>query len=496
MKNLLKLMSVALLVAMGAMMTSCSNSDGDSNPSANDPYQTDWQGKTAKYTIMFYGCGGGDVDDQLEEAIELVQQSLEVKDNQVRFVVMYSNSKDDTKYRDKDKPNEPVSLQYGHYGCTYRYELTPNLTTENYHEKCFYKPASEVELYRVETIKEFINWAKQTAPAENYILMPVNHGGGFDLNYETPTRSIVYDDNHDKKAVATKAFAQALQETGTHLKAIYWYGCLMGQLEVMTEVAPYCDYQFCSSHVARVNHRHVYAIIDAINSYPNNFEDAISCHYTIMTESPTNVNIGDYRFVDEFKQALDPQTGKKADENCDFGCWRSAGLTAINSQVKKLADMLTAGYDNSETRTKIDEATKQVYIFEDDCVYADVVDYAYWLNEKLQTTTTQSILADLEASIRAANLYRICGLHLKQQVGDVTYEIWPAKDYYSLGISIYSNTHPIWLNYGGVYQNSDFDKVTHWSNFLIKNTQNVSPNINPVNDSGIDEHWMDDEVPM
>ena len=496
MKNFFKLMSVALVVAMGTVMTSCS-SNGDSNPAVtNDPYVQNWQGKTAKYTIMFYGCGGGDVDAQLDGAIDYVKESLKVPQNQVRFVVMYSNSKDDSKLRDPQKPNEPVNLLYGKYGCTYRYELTPNINSQSYHYRCYYKPASEVELYRVETIKEFINWAKQTAPAENYILMPVNHGGGFDLDEETPTRAIAYDDNHGEKGVSTKAFAQALAETGTHLKAIYWYGCLMGQLEVMTEVAPYCDYQFCSSHVARVNPRHVYAIVDAINSYPDDFEDAISCHLGIMTSPSGNLNYADINFVEEFQNVEDEKTKEIKNENCDFGCWRSAGIAAINAQVEKLVKVLTNGYADSGTRTKIDNATKGVYLFGDLYVYADVLHYAQLVHSNLNTPETQSIFEDLAKAIKAANVYHISGFHKTIQVGDVTYGQWPSyngADYYSLGISIYSKDHPIWTKYHDAYQASTFDKVTGWSKFIFMNTPTVSPTTNPANDSGVDEYWMDDE---
>jgi hypothetical protein len=63
-----------------------------------------------------------------------------------------------------------------------------------------------------------------------------------ELSDETPTRSIIYDDNHDNKGVATKTMAEAFKETDTHLKAIVWFACLMGQLEVLTEMAPYCDF--------------------------------------------------------------------------------------------------------------------------------------------------------------------------------------------------------------------------------------------------------------
>ena len=169
---------------------------------------------------------------------------------------------------------------------------------ENYRENGFSKLASEVKLYEVETIKEFINWAKKTAPAENYILIPTNHGGGFDLDgeempeNEAQTRAIAYDDNQHGIGVPTKAFAQALKETNTHLKAVYWNGCMMSQLEVMTEIAPYCDYQFGGAHVQRALPRHSYAIVEALNTYPDNFEQAALRQSEILNGPETDYDYG------------------------------------------------------------------------------------------------------------------------------------------------------------------------------------------------------------
>ena len=96
------------------MLTSCSaNDDNASKTTDSDPYVERWQGKTAKYTIMFYGCSGGNVDVQHTGAIPFIQQRLNVAANQVRFVVMYSMSKSDQMYREERKTTEPIYPYYG-----------------------------------------------------------------------------------------------------------------------------------------------------------------------------------------------------------------------------------------------------------------------------------------------------------------------------------------------------------------------------------------------
>ena len=492
-KNLWKL--TILVMALG--IVSCTaNDDNTANitdSTDSDPYVEGWEGKTAKYTIMFYGCGGGNVDVQLTGAIPFIQEQLYVKANQVRFVVMYSMSKSDKMYREERKTTEPIYPAYGEWGETYRYELTPYTTKENYRKNGFYKKASEVKLYDVETIKEFLNWAKATAPAENYILIPTNHGGGFDLDEEEMpeethnTRAIAYDDNQNGSGVPTKAFAQALKETNTHLKAVYWNGCMMSQLEVMTEIAPYCDYQFGGSHVQRALPRHSYAIVEALNTYPDNFEQAALRQSEILNGPETEY---DYGLSDVLINDEDPMNNA----NGDFGCWRSAGLAAINAQVKELADVVTKGYDDDATKEKIDNATSSVYMFDKDYAYVDVLDYALHIYYNLQTAETEEIYLNLEKALEEAKVYQICCLNRKIVAtdGEAVYTKWPATDRYSLGISLYSNNNLMWMYYNNVYKASAFDKATGWSKFLDKNEQHLDPDVNPANDSRITPFWMVD----
>ncbi len=141
-----------------------------------------------------------------------------------------------------------------------------------------------------------------------------------ELSDETPTRSIIYDDNHDNKGVATKTMAEAFKETDTHLKAIVWFACLMGPLEVLTEMAPYCDYQFASSHVSRAITEIVSTLIEALNESPDDFEKAAKRHCEKL----------EAEYITSFQNIPDDKDPNvKHQENCDFSCWRSDKLAAI-----------------------------------------------------------------------------------------------------------------------------------------------------------------------
>lgn len=203
---------------------------------------------------------------------------------------------------------------------------------------------------------------QENVPAENYIFIPTDHGGGFDLDHETLTKAIIYDDNHNLKGLSCKTVTAAFQETNTHLKAIVWFVCLMGQLEVLTEAAPICDYQFASSHVSRTIMEVVSYLIEGINTYPDDFEKAAK----LQKEKLEKI------YIECFQDIPDAENEDVLhQENCDFSCWRSDKLAGINAEVKKLGSFLVENYKTAE-KANIDMATHQVYLFEKDNAYVPI----------------------------------------------------------------------------------------------------------------------------
>ena len=483
------MMFVAAIAVMGIAMTSCSSSDDSNNGGTPDVNQK------AKYTIMFYGCGGGNIDIMLEGALQSLLNEVDKSNGQVRFMVMYSMSKNGDKYKN-DVADGNTDVFFGEYGMTYRYEIcnktfsgfTQENTKQLYRERLKYKPASEVNLYEKATLKEYIEWCKKTAPAENYILLPSNHGGGFDLDMEV-TRGIMYDDNHNGVAASIKTIAAALKETDTHLKAIYWYGCLMGQLEVLTETAPYCDYQFTSSHVARVNEDHLVSLIKGLNASPNDFEQAAKVQGQELEKS----------FHESFITAKDDY-GNHNPENCDFGCWRSDKIADINAQVKKLGELITSRYSTEDPQKEINNASQNVYVYEWEYPHVDVLDYAdniaFYIQDNDAHNRAEKIADDLSNAIQAANVYRINGVHRVYADDNLVKTL---RGTFSLGISVYAKDQDsAYREYSANYKSSAFDQATNWSKWLDMNKITVMPEkiedlLNPCNNSGMLLYWLEDD---
>ena len=486
MKKCFSLVLVALGVTMAMSVVSCKKDNPETLPAA-----------PAKYTIMLYGCGGSDIDIQLEGALEGAVKALGVDKNQVNYTVMYSMSA-------TNKEFEPYFR--GEKGTTYRYLLSKNtdLSKAGYRRKYFYKKASEVELYKVSTLVDFIKWSKENAPAENYILEPMNHGGGFDLDAEVLTKGIGYDDNQKDESgynigVSIVTIAEALKQTGTHLKAIYWNGCMMGQLEVLTEVAPYCDYQFSSSHVAYACSFHVIALINALNAHPNDFEAAALEHKKLILG---NGKDDSNSILNDFAHAYDHKTKQSTKVNGDFGCWRSDKLAAVNEQVKKLGQLLTEVYPTEAGKPKVNYATSWVYLYELSYGYSDVLDYAQKIADALEEgeakTKAQAIATDMKKALADANVYRINGAYIEDANGKI---VATKEGTFSLGISLYAGQRKddfAYAYYAANYKASAFDKATGWSKWMDMNEFRVSaddehPNVtNPGNDSTWDLFWLDD----
>ncbi len=486
-RNFLRMLLVGAIALVGVAMTSCSKDDSTGGGGGD---------QKAKYTVMLYGCGGSDVDMMLENILDPILKEVSKSNNQVRFMVMYSMSKNGDKYKPYAK-NGSTDIFNGEYGMTYRYEISAatfsDFTEANskqlYRERLKYKKASEVNLYEKATLKEYIEWCKKTAPAENYILIPCNHGGGFDLETEV-MRGIIYDDNHGGTGVSVKTIAAALKETNTHLKAIYWYGCLMGQLEVLTETAPYCDYQFTSTHVARVNEDHPVGLVKAINDYPNDFEQAAKKQRQYLETS----------FLDPFKNAKD-KDGKPDPENCDFGCWRSDKIAAINAQVKKLGELLTSNYSTEEQKADVDAASRNVYVYEWEYPHVDVLDYvdnlAYYMDGDDAKAKAKAIAEDMNKAINDAIVqnYRISGVYRKYADGKL---VTTTRGTFSLGISLYTKSDEAYQKHAANFKSSAFDQATSWSNWLDKNAVTVMPAsidelMNPVNNSSVQLWWLEED---
>ncbi len=97
-----------------------------------------------------------------------------------------------------------------------------------------------------DTLSFFMRTCQERFPAEAYILILWDHGGG-------PLLGVCSDRLHDKDALSLAELGQALADSGfskdRKLRLIGFDACLMGALEVATVCAPYADYMVASQEL-------------------------------------------------------------------------------------------------------------------------------------------------------------------------------------------------------------------------------------------------------
>jgi hypothetical protein len=98
----------------------------------------------------------------------------------------------------------------------------------------------EVDMGDGQTLYDFATWAIQTYPAEHYVLILSDHGGGW-------TGGWTDDDPTDGSDLTVQeiddALAAIVADTGIgSFELVGFDACLMGQLEVMSVVAPHAKY--------------------------------------------------------------------------------------------------------------------------------------------------------------------------------------------------------------------------------------------------------------
>lgn len=230
--NLLAVLSlVASIIACGStdpLEPVESDSSGEPSANATDrPAESEpvAEGQPGTWLIMMYE----DADDEvLEEdiVIDLNEAELVGSNDRVtivaqldRYVGGYAGHGDETS--------------------TKRYLLTrdADLNAINSEEL---EDLGEADMGDPNTLIDFATWAMQTYPADNYVLILSDHGGGWDGGWSD-------DDPYEGSKLSMQSIDEALgtilANTGVDaFELIGFDACLMGQLEVMSVIAPHARY--------------------------------------------------------------------------------------------------------------------------------------------------------------------------------------------------------------------------------------------------------------
>lgn len=212
----------------------------------------------ADYTVMLYGCGGGNLDDALIYNLSQVEgygYSDKVQfTGLVKFSVPYQTG-DDAQFQG-----------------TRLYSLTPTgMENERIAD-------ADYRLDNPDHLASFISDAAERMPAKRYVLVLWNHGSEFTPVYDQPsnwpgssTRGVVFDDNVKEAGLDSHLsifeLEEGLKRSGVHFDLIYMDVCLMNMMENICQIADYTDYILSASHITPGYGGHYGRLMDKLEQH-------------------------------------------------------------------------------------------------------------------------------------------------------------------------------------------------------------------------------------
>lgn len=441
--NLLLKWAVAAMVVCGAVL-SCTKSD------ATVTVKRD----RARYTILIYGNAGARMDHVIEGVWEQLKPMLD-DSTDVRVIVMY-------KYGTReDKPGE-FQAKYGQKGDLMEFELTSETDLTKLHEETAI-PLPKYELYDSKCLAVDLDYIKEYAPADNYILVLWGHGGGFDIVHDRPdnmlTKGVLYDETLDGKALNMYQLADALATGNTHFQCLMFHNCLMGNIETLTEVQPYADYFFVSTHVLFSLGAPVVQLVSQLKKSKNyDFEPIAK---DMMTELRRIYNTRE-GFIPEMAENMNSM-------NLDFKMVRSSSLTPLNNNISFFVNRLLELYP-----TLSDEAKNQMMA---GCIYSyEAQSYPYLIDLKKYVQSVASKINDERLNSDADDIAACLDDALFER-WDSSAQGWDGLKEFSLSIMLpyhdflrYPVSEDSKYTAAESYYPSSFNRRTGWARWMDANT--------------------------
>jgi hypothetical protein len=134
------------------------------------------------------------------------------------------------------------------------------------------KGGREVDTGSPEALTDFIRWGVENYPAERYAVILWNHGGGWrtleEEGKEPPFKAVCWDDTSGE-VLSMKEVRQSIENSYYYLNLIGFDACLMGMLEVATEIKELGDVMVASEETEPVSGWNFTGFLSALKGNPS-----------------------------------------------------------------------------------------------------------------------------------------------------------------------------------------------------------------------------------
>lgn len=443
-KNLLNLWMVMML-GIVTVFSSCSKED-DVTPT------TQGTEKATTYTIMFYGCGGGDLDKALNYNIGQIGATDKL--SHVNFTGLVKFSK-------------PYQQKASCTGTRFLNLTEKGLVNEKRYE-------ANYRLDNPEHLTKFIKETKEKMPADKYILVLWNHGTEFGLDDKlvqssypetSPnplnSRAMLYDDNLDSHpSLSIYELEKGIKDAGMKFDLIYLDLCNMGMVETHYQLKDCAHYLMSAAHPTPGLGANYTLLMHQLQNQKS-LEDAIKAYvpacvrdWKTYGEGATDLECYDLTYMDELanhvKTAVSQLT-KLRDSKMNV----KEGLDDFDPiQQDKILWHQASAYDYKDWG--------KLYIFPGRKVCADMNSTFVRMAEQGMDGKLSSYATLIQSTIEKMTVVH-GNTHLPNWLDRISMGIiWPTEEF----ARILEQNHD---NYQKRIDHSAFNQYTGWGNYLKTN---------------------------
>ncbi|PKM86302.1 MAG: hypothetical protein CVU87_12435 [Firmicutes bacterium HGW-Firmicutes-12] len=214
------LLSIFAILVLFAIISSCSNSESDSNLNDINIAKSNVAGEN--WTVFVYLCGT-DLETNYGVATDNLQEMLDV--NQTSNIKVVVQTGGTEKWQ-----NDIVDANK-----LERYEIS-----EAGMSLIEQKPLKSMG--EADTLGDFLQWGVQQYPADKYVSVIWNHGGG-------SVSGVAFDQLYDMDSLDLSELALGISQAGVQFEIIGFDTCLMATLENASVLCPYGRYMVASEEI-------------------------------------------------------------------------------------------------------------------------------------------------------------------------------------------------------------------------------------------------------
>lgn len=228
------------------------------------------------------------------------------------------------------------------------------------------------------TLTSFIQWAKQTYPAEHYALIIWDHGAGWkerSLKASGVLRGAVQDETSNGSALMTLPdLAKGVRDSGVHFDIVNFDACLMAMYEVAYEFKGLTDYMVFSEEVEPGEGDPYDTILSDLTTNPAMSSGTLAS--TIVAKYNASYSTNDR--AKTTKSAVD-----------------MSQMDALDAKVVELANALQ---NDSSAGTLVQQARSQTQDYGYKSNH-DIYDLCKYINDNLPSGTAKAVASDIMSLI-------------------------------------------------------------------------------------------------